>query len=89
MKTVCPHCGAALPPRALACPECGSDEHTGWSDSGIAGTAPYEAFDDDDYTDLLEREFGVKKKAPRKQIKTIVMGIIAALLALMLVLGRL
>ncbi len=28
----CPHCGASLPPRAVACRECGSDFETGWSD---------------------------------------------------------
>lgn len=29
---VCPHCGADLPARAKFCPECGSDENTGWSE---------------------------------------------------------
>lgn len=29
---VCPHCGAELPARAKFCPECGSDENTGWSE---------------------------------------------------------
>ncbi|MFH1023537.1 MAG: zinc ribbon domain-containing protein [Planctomycetota bacterium] len=28
---VCPNCGAPVPERAKACPECGSDEKTGWS----------------------------------------------------------
>lgn len=28
----CPHCGEPLPPRAVACRECGSDFETGWSD---------------------------------------------------------
>ena len=27
----CPHCGANVPQNARACPECGSDEDTGWS----------------------------------------------------------
>ena len=27
---VCPHCGASFPRGRLACPECGSDESTGW-----------------------------------------------------------
>jgi hypothetical protein len=26
----CPVCGAAVPPAARACPECGADERTGW-----------------------------------------------------------
>jgi len=29
---VCPHCGAELPARAKFCPECGSDDQTGWSE---------------------------------------------------------
>jgi len=28
----CPHCGADVPIKALACPKCGSDEETGWSE---------------------------------------------------------
>jgi hypothetical protein len=32
----CPNCGAAVPLKAKACPECGSDEETGWSEA-----APY------------------------------------------------
>jgi len=27
----CPHCGAQVPSSATACPECGSDNETGWS----------------------------------------------------------
>lgn len=29
---VCPNCEAEVPSKALACPECGSDEKTGWSE---------------------------------------------------------
>ncbi len=28
----CPHCGARVPRGAAACPECGSDDETGWAD---------------------------------------------------------
>lgn len=37
MKTPpeCAVCGAALPPRAKACPECGADERTGWREASI------------------------------------------------------
>ena len=27
---VCPVCGEDVPPRALACPECGADHRSGW-----------------------------------------------------------
>jgi uncharacterized OB-fold protein len=29
----CPNCGAFVPRGRLACPECGSDENTGWKSS--------------------------------------------------------
>ncbi len=29
---ICPHCGAEVPFGAPACPECGSDDETGWSE---------------------------------------------------------
>ena len=31
----CANCGAAIPRRARACPECGADERTGWRDTSI------------------------------------------------------
>jgi len=31
----CAQCGADLPPRAHACPECGADERTGWREPSI------------------------------------------------------
>jgi uncharacterized membrane protein YvbJ len=60
----CPHCGADLPPRAKACPACGSDEHTGWSEQ-----ARYDGLDlpDDgfDHADFVQREFAGEKIKPR------------------------
>ena len=45
----CAQCGAAIPPRARACPECGADERTGWRESSLYDglNLPEEAFDDD------------------------------------------
>lgn len=31
----CANCGAAIPPNARACPECGADERTGWAEQSI------------------------------------------------------
>jgi hypothetical protein len=46
----CAVCGAPIPPRAAACPECGADERTGWRDQdpydGL--DLPDHAFTDDD-----------------------------------------
>lgn len=53
----CPNCGAEVPPRARACPECGSDEQTGWSERAHADRLglPDESFD---YAEFTRREFG-------------------------------
>jgi hypothetical protein len=52
----CPHCGADLPPNALVCPECGSDETTGWSESAAAQNLNLPD-DDFDHDDFVRREF--------------------------------
>lgn len=61
---ICPHCGAHVPPNAKACPACGSDEETGWSEETYADglDLPEEKFD---YDDFVEREFGSRKPVPR------------------------
>ena len=61
---VCPNCGAEVPRNAKACPECGSDETTGWSETAYAGglDLPDEEFD---YDKFVAEEFGAKKKIPR------------------------
>lgn len=61
---VCPNCGAEVPPRAKACPECGSDDQTGWS--GQAQTDDLGLPDQEfDYDDFVKREFGDPKPVPR------------------------
>jgi hypothetical protein len=60
---VCPNCGADVPSRARSCPECGSDEDTGWSDE-----AAYDGVglpDEFDYDQFVEREFGEKGPSPQ------------------------
>ncbi|MBP6506572.1 MAG: zinc ribbon domain-containing protein [Opitutaceae bacterium] len=46
----CPVCGAAVPPQARACPECGADERSGWNEESTRYDGldlPAEAFDDE------------------------------------------
>jgi hypothetical protein len=61
---ICPNCGADVPPSAKACPACGSDERTGWSETAYAGKLelPDEGFD---YDEFVEREFGPRQPKPR------------------------
>ena len=47
----CPVCGATVPPKAMACPECGADERSGWNqeESRYDGLdLPDSSFEDDD-----------------------------------------
>ena len=61
---ICPNCGAEVPRKARACPECGADEATGWSEEARASglDLPDESFD---YDDFVKREFGEKSPVPR------------------------
>ena len=64
MRDHCPNCGAPLAADARACPECGSDEETGWSDEAQneALGLPDDSFD---YDEFASREFGDKQLVPR------------------------
>ena len=64
---ICPNCGAEVPRNAKACPECGSDEQTGWSDRAQAQRLglPDDEFD---YDEFVKEEFGgprVQRVKPR------------------------
>ena len=61
---ICPNCGAAVPRRAKACPGCGSDESTGWSEEAHASGLGIsdEPFD---HQAFLEEEFGSRSPKPR------------------------
>jgi hypothetical protein len=55
---VCPVCGEDVPPRALACPECGADHNSGWREGALEEAGldlPAENFD---YDEFVKREFG-------------------------------
>ncbi len=62
---ICPNCGAEVPPKARACPECGADEETGWSERAAAQRLglPDDEFD---YDEFVKEEFGNKKRAPSR-----------------------
>lgn len=63
----CPICGEDVPAGALACPECGACEKSGWSDD--AGSDGLDLPDQEfDYDRFIAEEFGgpAKKRAPQK-----------------------
>jgi hypothetical protein len=61
---ICPNCGAEVPSEARACPECGSDESTGWSEAAQASRLdlPDETFD---YEQFIKEEFERGSPVPR------------------------
>ena len=54
---ICPQCGAMVPRKARACPDCGADDETGWSDR--ATSQRLDLPDDEfDYDEFVRSEFG-------------------------------
>jgi rubredoxin len=64
---ICPACGAEVPGSALACPECGADEKTGWSPNTIYDGTDIEDPDEFDYDDWKRCE--VDEGGPRRTKK--------------------
>jgi len=64
----CPNCGEEIPAKAKACPGCGSDEKTGWSEETRTDglDLPDDSFD---YNEYIKREFGSRKAIPYGQKK--------------------
>jgi predicted nucleic acid-binding Zn ribbon protein len=60
----CPNCGTEVPRNAKACPECGSDENSGWSDFAHTSSLglPEGEFD---YDEFVKEEFGPGQARPR------------------------
>jgi hypothetical protein len=67
---VCPHCGSVIPAASPACPECGSDAETGWSEN--SWLADYMAPADEDQS--VER-----RKQQLKRVFKITGSLIGAL----------
>ena len=91
----CPHCGAKVRRGALACPKCGSDDETGWSENADQWQADipagYADDDDFDYDEFVADEFPqhATRRAKGAHAKW-VWGIVVVLvcLALLLLLCR-
>jgi hypothetical protein len=78
---VCPICESEVPEGSRACPECGADETTGWSQGAYCerlGTPdPDEAFD---YGDFVKNEFAPR---PNRAKRLNVIWILTALILLL------
>ena len=77
----CPVCGDTVNVGAHACPHCGADERTGWSDQTYLDGI--DIGDDVDYDELVQNEFPAKGNPGRKPVPwTAIVGSILLLLAL-------
>jgi len=71
---ICPHCAAIVPPKAKVCPDCGSDEQTGWSQDAELhrlGIPLEKSLSDDDYHEFTGRELQ-QRPARKKNFNTAV-----------------
>jgi RNA polymerase subunit RPABC4/transcription elongation factor Spt4 len=75
---ICPNCGEEVPGKARACPHCGSDENTGWSDAAMIHDGGME--EEFDYEETVRREFGGPPKKSKKQIFYAVVAVIIVIL---------
>jgi uncharacterized membrane protein YvbJ len=83
----CPNCGADVPRNARACPECGSDEKTGWSEQ--AATDHLGLPDEDfDYDKFVEREFKKPKKPSIPWLWIVVIAVLLLAFLIPLILRR-
>ena len=80
-RTHCPHCGASLPRGASACPDCGSDEQTGWADEGVRDEALWGEFDEQDYEDVVRDIAGNGDAGQNRVMLIVTLVALAAFLA--------
>ena len=62
---LCPGCGGEVPAKARACPHCGSDENTGWSETAYLSELGVDPYDEDDYQETLQRELGLRSRGQK------------------------
>jgi hypothetical protein len=61
---VCPVCGEDVPPKAMACPECGACHNSGWKEDADVYDGLDLPDDDFDYDEFVKKEFGGSNSNP-------------------------
>ena len=73
----CPNCGGTVPAKAAACPHCGSDEQTGWSDGTYLDGI--DLGDDFDYEETLGEEFNARRTSKLSSGRIVIVGLLLLL----------
>jgi len=60
---ICPVCGEDVPPKALACPDCGACHKSGWREGALDEYDPAAPDSDFDYDEFVKEEFGKSRPA--------------------------
>jgi hypothetical protein len=70
----CPHCGEEIARKAKACPYCGSDESTGWSEGTYLDGI--DLSDDESYKEAHANEFGSDVQWWRQRLWIVVTAVV-------------
>ncbi len=83
---VCPVCGEDVPPKSLACPECGADHNSGWKEE-ILDVSSIPSDEDFNYEEFVKEEFSTEIKP--KEMRTIwwITAITLLILSIVLMFG--
>ncbi len=88
----CPVCGHAVPRKALACPNCGADERSGWNEDDTRYDGldlPDSAYDDEADGNPFTASSRSRRPAPRRSGPHPFWWIVALVLVLLFVGGLL
>ena len=84
MKTLfCPNCGEEIGKNDKACPHCGSDENTGWSEEATLNRLGVSSYNEEDYQETIRKEFGNPKK--QKSLINWIFSIITLILIILFI----
>ena len=76
-RSQCPYCGAALPAKAQGCPECGSDDSTGWAPEETQHEAAWTEDEDESYQEVIRSLPGGGGEKAGRSSSEITLAIIA------------
>lgn len=80
---MCPVCGEDVSPIAVACPECGADDRSGWQEDAEAYDGVDLPDNDFNYEEFVKQEFGSSRRPAIKKVWWITaILLIAALIAI-------